>query len=130
MADQDYSSTHFATDSSKAIRPSTSKMEADHESFFSPLPPLSKLVRCASTPLSESSLQSLLTLNFEGLTRVSGDFQCNTISEPSESDYFSSPPSKDVTHSNTTQSTLTSDSGLQESQVKLKSTIYINIMFK
>ena len=32
--------------------------------FFSPQPFLSKLVRCASTPLSEKGLQSLLTLDF------------------------------------------------------------------
>ena len=33
--------------------------------FFSPPPILSKLVRCASTPLSDKSLQSLLTLDFD-----------------------------------------------------------------
>ena len=39
--------------------------------FFSPQPLTSKLVRCASTPLSDKALQSLLNLDFEHLT--SGD---------------------------------------------------------
>ena len=39
--------------------------------FFSPQPLTSKLVRCASTPLSDKALQSLLNLDFEHL--ASGD---------------------------------------------------------
>ena len=40
----------------------------DSGMFFSPQPLTSKLVRCASTPLSDKALLSLLTLNFEGIS--------------------------------------------------------------
>ena len=39
----------------------------DSGMFFSPQPLPSRLVRCASTPISDKALQSLLTLNFEGI---------------------------------------------------------------
>jgi hypothetical protein len=49
--------------------PGTSKSTNDDSGlFFSPQPYLSKLVRCASTPLTDKSLRSLLNLDFEYLS--------------------------------------------------------------
>ena len=52
-----------------SVSTSTNTNTNDDSGFFlSPQPFLSKLVRCASTPLSEKSLQSLLNLDFDYLS--------------------------------------------------------------
>ena len=53
---------------SKECNTSSSDTLNDSGMFFSPQPLTSKLVRCASTPLSDKALLSLLTLNFEGIS--------------------------------------------------------------
>jgi hypothetical protein len=69
MSNPEGVSTNLDSEHERAPEPSGSKQpeRSGNNSgiFFSPPQVLSKLVRCASTPLSDKSLQSLLTLDFD-----------------------------------------------------------------